>query len=240
MTKASGLGDNLYLGGYNLSGDVGSLEKVSGGVAILDVTGINKAAMERIGGLRDGGIDFTAFFNPSAGQEHARLSTLPTTDVSLMYCRGTTLGNPAACLVAKQVNYDITRAADGMLTCKVSAVANAFGLEWAELLTAGVRTDTAATNGASIDGAAATSFGWQAYLQAFTLTGTSCTVTIQDSADNAAFANVTDGAFTAFTVAGAQRIASSSSTATLRRYVRVVTSASFAVTIVRNSVAVTF
>ena len=30
MAKQSGLGDNFYIGGYNLSGDVGSLGSISG------------------------------------------------------------------------------------------------------------------------------------------------------------------------------------------------------------------
>ena len=241
MAKTSGLGDNCYVGGYDLSGDIGSLGKISGSVATIDVTGINKSAYERIGGLRDGGIDFDAYWNTSAAQAHAVLSALPTTDVHLMYCRGTTLGNPAAAMIAKQVDYAPTRTSAGELTAKVSAVSNAYGLEWGELLTGGLRTDTAATNGSSIDGTASTSFGWQAYLQSTALTGTSCTVTIQDSADNAAWSNVTGGAFTAFTGPGAQRLASATN-ATLRRYVRAITtgtfsSATFACVIVRNQAA---
>ena len=48
MAKTSGLGDNCYVGGYDLSGDIGSLGKISGSVATIDVTGINKSAFERI------------------------------------------------------------------------------------------------------------------------------------------------------------------------------------------------
>jgi hypothetical protein len=151
MAKQTGLGDNCYVGGYDLSGDIGSLSKISGAQAVLDVTGINKSAHERIGGLRDGGIDFTAFFNPAIGQAHPVLSALPRTDVQVMYFRGTAIGNPAAACVAKQINYDGTRGADGALTFAVQAQANAFGLEWGKQLTAGKRTDTAATNGASIN-----------------------------------------------------------------------------------------
>lgn len=241
MAKQSGLGMNGYVGGYNLSGDITSLGKISGTVATLDVTSIDKSAYERIGGLRDGGIDFTAWFNPSALQEHAALSTLPTTDVHVMVTVGTAIGSPAACCVAKQVNYDPTRAQDGSLTFGVSAQANGFGLEWGDLLTAGVRTDTAATNGTSLDGLASTSFGWQAYLQVFSFTGTSCTVTLQDSADNAAFASFTGSAFTAATARTTERIAGAAGS-TVRRYVRAVTSGTFsscafAVTFVRNQSA---
>jgi hypothetical protein len=245
MAKTGGLGDNLYADGYNLSGDINALDKISGSVAPLDVTGIDKSAVERIGGQRDGSIDFTAFYNDATAQEHLRLSTLPTTDVSLMYCRGTALGSNAAMLVGKQLNYDMTRGQDGTLTLKVSAVANGYGLEWGQLLTAGQRVDTTGTNGTGVDFVTvSTALGWQAYLHVFALTGTNVVLTLQDSADNAAFANLTGGAFTSATGIGVQRLAGGA-TATVRRYLRVVssgvfTSATFAVSFVRNATSVSF
>lgn len=244
MAKTTGLGDNLYVGGYDLSGDVGSLENITGSQATIDVTGISKSAHERIGGQRTGTIDFTAYWNTAAAQAHAVLSILPTADVYLMYARGTTVGNPAACLVAKQIDYAPTRTTSGELTAKVSAVSNGYGIEWGELLTAGLRTDTAATNGATLDQTAATSFGWQAYLQSTAMTGTSCTVTIQDSADGASWANLSGAAFTAFTGPGAQRLAGASGS-TVRRYVRAITTgtftvATFACVLVRNGSATVF
>src|SRR5882724_9509292 len=126
MTKQSGLGDNLYISGYDLSGDIGSLDSISGPQAVLDVTSIDKSAMQRIGGERDGLIEYTAFFDKQANQAHSRLSLHPTTDQMLTYCRGTALGSPAACLIAKQLNYDPTRGADGTFTFKVSNQGNAF------------------------------------------------------------------------------------------------------------------
>lgn len=151
MAKQSGLGDNFYVGGYDLSGDTASLDEIGGGPAPIDVTGINKSAYERIGGLRDGHIEWTSHFNPSSSHQHAVLSTLPTTDRNLMYCRGTTLGNPAAGLVGKQLNYDWTRADDGKLTAKIRAEANAYGIEWGKQLTAGQRTDTGAATGTAVE-----------------------------------------------------------------------------------------
>jgi hypothetical protein len=150
LSKVTGLGDNCYIGGFDLSGDIGSLGGISTPVAMLDVTGINKSAYERLPGLRDGSIAFSSFFNTSTGQEHAVLKTLPRTDVVMTYCRGTTLGNPAACMVGKQINYDGTRANDGAFTMAVSAQANAFGMDWGQQLTAGKRTDTAATSGTGV------------------------------------------------------------------------------------------
>lgn len=248
MAKQSGLGDALYLTGFDLSGDIGSLGRVAGGPSTQDVTGIDKSAMERIGGLRDGGIDFTAYFNKAAGQEHLRLSTLPTTDVVVTYCRGTTLGNPAAALVAKQINYDGTRSDDGSFTFTVQAQANAFGLEWGRQLTAGKRTDTTATNGTSVDLGTASpgAFGLQAYLQVFAFTGTSATIKLQESSDNAvgdAFADVVGGSFGAQSAVGASRIATAA--INVERYLRVVTTGTFSnvvfsVVAIRNDTAVLF
>jgi hypothetical protein len=245
MAKQSGLGDNLYVAGYDLSGDIGSLETISGRLALLEVTGIDKSAFERIGGEREGSLAYSAFFNDAAGQEHPRLSLLPTADQIATYCRGTTLGKPAACLVGKQLNYDGNRTQAGAFAFKVNAESNGFGLEWGNQLTAGKRTDGTATNGTSVDFAAAQAgaYGLQAYLHVFAFTGTSVTVKVQDSADNSAFADIPGAAFTAAAGITSERIAVSA--VTVRRYLRVVTTgtfsnAVFAVTVVRNDTAVTF
>ena len=244
MAKESGLGDNFYIGGYNISGDVGSLGSISGGSALQEVTGIDKLAPERLGGLRNGTVEFSSFWNTAAGQEHVILKTLPTTDTMTTYARGTTLGNPAAAMIAKQINYDPTRGADGSLTNATSAQSNAFGLEWGVQLTAGVRTDTAATSPASgVDTIASASFGIQAYLQVFSFTGTSVTIQVQDSADNAAFANISGlSAFTTVTAAPTFERITSSNTTTVRRYLRVITTGtfnpcSFSVVVVKNEIA---
>ena len=245
MTKSSGLGDNLYVAGYNLSGDVGSLSRVGGGVAsTLDVTGIDKSAYERIGGVRDGSIGFNGFMNTASGQEHDALKTLPRTDVHVMYCRGTALGSPAACMVARQGNYDWTRGTDGSLTFTVDAQANGYGLEWSKLHTAGLRTDTTATNGTSVDGGAAGTNGGQFWLQVTALTGTNVVVTVQESSDNGvgdAWASLV--AFTSVT--SARTCERKTVAGNMERYLRVVTSgvfasATFVVACTRNLTAVTF
>jgi len=245
--KTSGLGDNLYIAGFDSSGDIQQLGNVGGGPALLNFTAINRAAYERQGGVRSGQIEYTAFFNhvPVTGGTHEKLAALPRTDQILTYCRGTVLGDPAASLVSKQLGYDPNRGDDGMLTFGISAQSNGYGIEWGQQLTAGIRTDTAATNGTSIDTTASASFGGQAYLQAFSFVGTDVTVKIQDSADNATFADVAGFAFTQITSSTplAERIALGN-TATLRRYLRAVTvttggftSLAFAVNVIKNETA---
>lgn len=260
MAKQSGLGDALWISGYDLSGDIQQLNEIQGGASPIDVTGINKAAVERILGVRDGKIDATTFFNPTNGigqlkSVHERLSLLPTTDQIVTYGRGTTLGSPAACLVSKQLNYDMKRTADGEVNFDESSVANAFGLEWGVQLTAGQRTDATATNGTGVDFGLGSPplfngsglFGAQFYLHVFAFTGTSVTVKIQESSDNGvgdAWADVVGGAFTAATGITTQRLETARGQ-TVERYLRAVTTgtftnAVFAVVANRNDVATVF
>lgn len=248
MAKQSGLGDALFIAGYDLSGDINALGNIGGGPATLETTGIDKSAMERIGGVRDGRLQMTSYFNPATDRSHLRLSTLPTSDVIAAYFRGTALGGPSANIVAKQIGYDGTRGDDGSFTFTVEAQANSYGLEWGRSMTAGKRTDTTATNGSSVDlGTGSTAFGLQAYLHVFAFTGTSVTVKLQESSDNGAgdaWADVAGGAFTAATGVTSERIATSGSQ-TVERYLRVVTtgtftSAVFAVSVIRNDVATSF
>jgi len=76
MAKSSGLGDNFYIGGFDLSGDVSSLDTISGPLSPLNVTGIKSFGNERIGGTRDGNLQFTSFFSFSGA---AVAPSFPTT-----------------------------------------------------------------------------------------------------------------------------------------------------------------
>lgn len=250
MAKQAGMGDNLYVGGYDLSGDVGSLSRIAGGHGVLDKTGIDSSGVVRIGGLRDGGIDWVSHFNPDTGAAHPTLSALPRTDTLVTYCRGTSLGSPAACMLGKQITYDATRGPDGDLTFTVTTAANKYGIDWGKQLTAGLRTDTEATAGTGVDFTAGASFGLQLYLQVTALTGTDVTFTVQQSSDNGstdAFAAVTGGAFTAVTAVPAWQRLQTARDQAVERYLRVVTSTSagftsvtFNVVAVLNKTAVSF
>lgn len=246
MTKSSGLGDRFTIDEFSMGGDVSVINSIAAPLAVQEVPGITVSAQERIGLLHDGVIDFGAYFNPSssAGAEgaHTILKGRPTTDRIVTWWHGATIGNPAASLVSKQINYDGTREQSGAFTFACQAQANGYGLDHGVMLTPFQRTDTAATNGTSLDQSASTSFGWAAYLHVKSVTGTSVTVKIQDSSDNSSFSDLSGAAFTAATGGTKQRIAASSATATVRRYVRVATTgtfsnAVFAVNFVRYTVA---
>lgn len=249
MAKQSGLGDALFVAGYALGDDVQSVTG-RGGHAVLNKTPITKSAFQRIGGLRDGAMELVVAFDDETAMAHEVLSPLPRADVNVTYCRGTSLGSPAAMIVAKQINYDPTRAQDGDLTIGVSVQSNGYGTDWGRQLTAGARTDSAATNGTGVDFAASSAFGLQAVLHVFAFTGTDATIKLQESSDNGAgdaWADVTGGGFTQVTSGPVSERIQTARGLTVERYLRVVTTTTggfsnlvFAVAVTKNDVAVTF
>jgi hypothetical protein len=222
MAKSSGLGSGLIVGSSDISGDVGELSDISSPRAMLDVTGIDKSAFERVLGRKDGAITFSSFWNTSAGQAHLALRNPPAADVMVTYLHGSTVGEVAASMTAKQVSYAPAFGADGSLVATTNAIANGFGLEWGELLTTGVQSfATGTVNGTSIDlGSTSTLFGAAAYLHVISVASGTAVFTVQDSADNAAFATVTGMVFTGAAGPTTQRLQGAVN-ATVRRYVRI-------------------
>lgn len=222
MSKSSGLGSGLFVGTADISGDIGSVSTIETSRTVLNVTGIDKSAVERILGLRDGSLSYMSFWNTAAGAAHLTLSALPRTDIQMSYIHASTVGEAGASMVAKQVTYAPTRGADGSLTATTNALANGYGLEWGELLTTGKQTfATGSVNGTSIDlGAVSTLFGAAGYLHVFSHGSGTATFTIADSADDSSFTAVAGMAFTAVTGATTERV-QGTATATVRRYVRI-------------------
>ena len=242
MAKQTGLGDQLFVSGYDIGADINAISSLSTPRNTLPATGITQSAMARMFGTRDGAAEFTSYFNPGTDAAHDALSTLPRTDVHLMYLRGTGVGNSAIGMVAKQVDHNATRGDDGSFLFGVNAQANAYGIDWCEQLTAGKVTHESGASTASLDTGASASFGFQAYLQVFSLGSGEAEITIEDSANDTDWLDLTDGAFTNVTDQTVERIQSSSATATVRRYLRVTTSGTFtdlvfAVVINKNAAA---
>ena len=233
MAKKTGLAGQFYVGGYDLSNDIGQLDNVTLERNLLEVTGLDRSAVERLGGLYTSSIGFTGFFNPAALKEHVVLSSLPTVDTQIQYHQSSTLGARAAGMVGRQVNYAWTRGADGALGIQVEAQSNDDFLNWGQSLTSGQENDTTATSGTGVNMLDATgtdtAFGMVAYSQVFTFTGTSCTLTIEESNDDAsgdAYAAVTGGAFAAASGITHERIQTSLSQ-TVEDWLRLVSSGTF-------------
>lgn len=220
MAKDSGIGARLLVDGFDLSGDIGAVQTIRGGPALLDLTDITQPAHHRVGGLYSGEISFNAWWDTAVGASHDVLSDLPTSDRQVIYLHRNAFGEPAAAMPAKQINYDPTRGQDGALAASVQALSQGSPLDWCELLTAGMQTFASAAAGTGLDDGAATAFGAAAYLHALSIASGTATVAVQDSADGVAWANVTGLAFTAVAGRTVQRLETARS-ATIRRHLRV-------------------
>lgn len=227
MAKQSGLGSSLFVGVYDLSGDIGSIQTISTSRGEQSVTSIQDLAEARIQLLRDGALNYASYWNVTAGQAEAVLSTMPRTDLITSLFVGSTLGNAAASMVSKNIDYPITRGADGSLVANTEAHANGYGLEWSGggtgdgMLTTGLQSfATGTVNGTAIDlGSVSTLFGGAGYLHVTVMPSGTATFAIQDSADNVTFTDITGLVFTALTAPGSERKQTAAG-ATVRRYVR--------------------
>ena len=229
MVKKAGLAEQFFIHGFDLSGDVGSLQRVNSPVALLDVTAINKSAVERLQGLADGQIAFNTWFDDGANLEHTALKGLVTTDRITLWALGGAISDVAAMLVAKQMNYDPTRGADGSLAISVECLgATGVGMEWGEMLTAGKITHASATNGTSQDNTASTANGLAALLELVSLATGTVTVVVQESSDNGgADPFAAKATFTAVAAASAPTAERITATGTVERYLRVATTGTF-------------
>lgn len=222
MAKSSGIAGGFYVGGYDLSGDVGSIDNVGGPRGTMDVTGIGQSGMDRLLLPGNGVISFKSFFNDAALAEHVILKSLPTTDTHVVYAKGQAIGDACAMLVAKQINYDPTRNQDGSLEFAIEATSTGgVALEWGVMLSAADDTHASAGSSDSLDNGASSSAGAAAYLQILDINSGAPTVKIEDSTNDSSwsdlitFTAVSDGAEPTFerkTVSG-----------TVNRYLRVTT-----------------
>lgn len=189
MAKTTGLGDRFFLDGYDVSGDVGALSAVNQSRALIDTTGLDKFAHERLPGLGDSELSFNNYFNPaddSPGPQgiHDILKTLANNRYGL-YFRGTSQGDRVAAIIAAHASYQLQRNNDGALLGTVQLM-NAGGslIEWGQALTAGKVTATGATqlSGVSDPRYPLGSDGkLSAYLQVFAFAGTDVTFALQHS-----------------------------------------------------------
>ena len=228
MAKKSGLGQQIFVHGYDLSGDVAAIDGAGSPRNLLEITAINASATERLVGLSDGNISVSSWFNDSTEQEHDALSGLVTTDRIVTWAFGATRGDVAACLVAKQLNYDGSRGTDGSLSFSVDTQADGISLDWCNTLTTGKETHSSAGSSTSRDDGAGTTAGMVAYLEITDCDSGTPTVTIQESSDNGssdAWVNVLS--FSAVGYASAPTAERVTSSGTVERYLRITTTGTF-------------
>lgn len=228
MAKESGLGARYFVDGYDLSNDTNSLGNISKVLNPILMTGIDKEAIERLAGQLTGEISWVSYFNPT--NAHTALKGKPRTDRIGMYYHRAALGTPVAAMVAKQINYDPGRDNAGVLNFNIQMLSNAWWLDWCKALTAGRRVDTVDTNGTGVDFSAGASFGLQAYLEVFAISGGNAVFTLEQSSDNGvgdAWTPVTGGTFATVAAAPASERIQTARNQAVERYLRVVTTGTF-------------
>ena len=226
MAKKSGLGQQIFVQGYDLSGDVAAINNAGSPRALLDLTPLNASAHERLVGLSDGNISVSSWFNDSTEQEHEAFKGLPTADRIVTWAFGATRGDVAACLVAKQLNYDGSLGADGSLSVSVDTqAASGVPLEWGNTLTTGKETHSSTAVSDSRDDGATTGYGLVGILSVTDVDSGTATVSIQESADNVTFATILS--FVAVSAAAAPTAQRLTLSGAILRYLRVSTTGTF-------------
>jgi len=232
MAKESGLGANFYLDGIDLSGDTGAMTDISKSMGVSEDTGIDKLAPERLPAILSASMGWQSWWETTVS--FPALKSSPSGDRVGTYFHRAIIGSPAAFIVARQTDLKTKRDTKGGLSMDVSMMSDRSWLDWGLALTSGKRVDTTGTSGNGVDFGDPTpatySFGLQACLHVFALTGTNVAVKLQHSNDNGVgdpWADVTLGAFTSVTaVPGKERIQTARNL-TVKRYLRAVSSGTF-------------
>ena len=120
MAKQSGLGDYFAVDNSagslkDISNDIRSLD-VNIAQNLIDITGIDKSAMERLIGLGDGTITVTGVYNSTANMSHDVFKTRTGTRTVDYKIGGNTSGNPYLTMEMLVTSYVPVHNADGSLT----------------------------------------------------------------------------------------------------------------------------
>lgn len=216
MAKQTGIGGRLWANATDISGDVGAIGALNQSRAMIDVTGIDKAFMERLPGLGDGSLEWSGFFNNALA--HPVLSAMGTANVIATAAFGTAAGASAFSLSGAQASYSVARGADGSLaTSSAFNSRSGFGLEYGLLQIGGA---SAVGTGSAVDWGAASANGAAAYLHVLSVTAGTVTVTVEHSTSGtASWSTVTGLSFTATGTAVAERVATAAGL-TVNRYTR--------------------
>ena len=119
MAKQTGLGDYLAVddsGGTarDISNDIGDYG-INISQELIETTGLDKSARERITGMSDGDITLNGFFNAASNKSHDVFKTRTGTRTFDLRIGGNTSSNPKLTMEMLVANYNITRGSGGEL-----------------------------------------------------------------------------------------------------------------------------
>lgn len=116
MPKTSGLGDNFYINGFDLSGDIASIDTISGGPALIDTTVLNQKGHSRLGGMRSASMSFTSMFEstPAIATPGFPASNTPVTNTTGFPVRVTVTGGTLTQVLVNGVQVGTTAGTYGV------------------------------------------------------------------------------------------------------------------------------
>jgi hypothetical protein len=119
MAKQTGLGDV-----FKIDDSGGTLRTISNDVVdyginvaqeLIDTTGLDKSARERITGMSDSDISVNGVFNPASNMSHDVFKVRTGTRTVTIQIGGATTGNPELSMEMQVASYNLTRGTDGTL-----------------------------------------------------------------------------------------------------------------------------
>ena len=124
MAKQTGLGDYLAVddsGGTarDISNDIGDYG-INISQELIDTTGLDKSARERITGMSDGDVSLNGKFNAASNKSHDVFKTRTGTRTFDLRVGGNTSSNPQLTMEMLVGSYNITRGTDGSLDWSVT------------------------------------------------------------------------------------------------------------------------
>jgi hypothetical protein len=121
MAKQTGLGD--YVAVDDSGGTVRDISNdISGGYGIniaqdlLETTGLDKSARERLTGMSDGDVTLTGTFNSASNKSHDVFKTRTSARTVDIRIGGNTSSNPKLAMEMVIANYNISRDSGGVMT----------------------------------------------------------------------------------------------------------------------------
>jgi hypothetical protein len=239
MAATHGKDVDIYIGGYDLTGYFNDMS-ITRDADTAETTTFGSTSKSYVVGLKDGSYSFAGIWDGTANAVDDRLAATFGVEGTVVttYPGGDTQENPAYVAAGIQTSYEVGASIGDAVT--VSAEVQASGGLFRGLAIHAKAAETATGDDAtSADfGAASTSStGFVANLHGFAFSGTSCTVKLIDSADDATFADVTGGGFTAISGVTSQQLTHASTS--VRRYVKtnragVFTSCTYAVALAKK------
>jgi len=124
MAKQTGMGDMLQIddsGGTarDISSDVGDYG-INIAQELVETTGLDKSARERITGMSDGDVTLNGFFNAASNKSHDVFKTRTGTRTFDLRVGGNSSSNPKLAMEMQVANYSLTRDNAGALTWTVT------------------------------------------------------------------------------------------------------------------------